>query len=182
MPGTSGVTLYRAPCPSANLAGVTGLQQVLNQQGGPLVLPLPTNGILDSVPFYLRIAGHFNSTVAGSRVTNVLVYLGTSPTIASNVQITSTANHTLSNTNPHVVFRVDLYVTGITKQLAGTTIGYGGNGTIALVFAGGPTAIFDPNQDANNQSSPLQGFTLGWNATSSSTGETATIDVFELRI
>jgi hypothetical protein len=145
------------------------------------VLPAPTNGILDTVPFHIRICGHIANVQAG-RATTIIFYLGTSPTIANNIQVFSSSSHQLSTTNPSALLDVHLFVTGVGKQLYGYATGVEGNGTIATTLVSGATFIFDPNQDQNSQSSPSQGFTLGWNAATASTLETASIDVFELRI
>lgn len=182
MAGTSGTTIYRAPCPSANLAGVTGAQLVLNQQGGPLILPFPTNGTLDSVPFQIRIYGHYSNLQATRTVTGSLLY-GTSPTLANNLGLASFTGHSFTLSNMYCLWDHFCYVTGANKVLIGYNFGLMGTLSQNLQATQNVNVVGpDPNQDSNNQSSAPLGFTLSWNATTANAAEFCFIDVFELRI
>lgn len=182
----SGITLYRAPnLPSANMATVTGLQSVLNSGGTLLQLPFPTNGLLDTVPFKISIAGHF-ANLSGARSMTLTMYVGSNTTAANanpNLLTTSAHNYVTSNGSGNFTFEVNMLCNGTNKNLAGWYMGLCGGSGLAqgnTTFASGLGT--DPNQDSNQQSSAPVFFCLGWSQTTSSAGESGFVDVFELRI
>jgi len=180
----SAITLYRAAhLPSAPLGNnVTGNQQAVDLQGNLIVLPFPTNGSLDSVPFQIRVAGHYIGLTV-NRTVQIFVYLGTSTIIANNSVVGNTGGVTYSpstnRTNCNLV--VELFVNGVTKSLYGTSAGYSGI-TGQTPTIGNATLNVDPNQDSNNQSAAPLGFTLVFNNSAAAVGEQFFFDTFELRV
>src|SRR5215472_5909194 len=181
----SAITLYRAAhLPSAPLGNnVTGNQQAVDLQGNLIVLPFPTNGSLDSVPFQIRVAGHYIG-LTGNRTVQIFVYLGTSTIIANNSIVGNTSGVTYqpstNRTNLNLV--VELFVNGVTKSLYGTSAGYSGITSQTPTIAGNAILNVDPNQDSNNQSAAPLGFTLLFNNNTAAVGEQFFFDVFELRV
>lgn len=178
----SGITLYRAPnLPSLNLGGVTGAQSVLDSRGNLLALPFPTNGVLDSVWFTVRISGHA-SNLATTRGVTVVLYIGSNPASASsNNLVATTLAHNMIGNEWNVLVAVDLLVNGTAKILHGVISGILGSSQIAAATTT-PVLGIDPNQDNNTQGSAPLFFSLTWNATSNGPGEFMFIDGFELRV
>lgn len=168
---SSAVTTYQAPnLPSQGFAGNTG--QLRDSHGNLLLVPLPTNGTLNTVTFEVHLAGY--TTVTASRSITVAIGItGFGPLITSG-------SHAVTPAAPLFHLIGNCYWDGTTKIIAGQTAGWTG---VTAATAGVITfSGIDPNQDSNGQSSAPLVLNAQITASTFTGNEQLFATIFEIRV
>jgi hypothetical protein len=177
----SSATLYRAPLlPGNDLGNQTVETQMPNGRGAPLILPLPSNGSLSNKRFRLVLAGRVQTSIVNTFTLNI--YFGFSPTITLNTLLFSTGAQSVNNANTNYSLTVDLYWGNASKLLTGTAQGQFSDNPIGISGIANSIPNVDPFRDNSTflASGPTYAFTVTGLFGSSSTGNHATVDIYEM--
>jgi hypothetical protein len=178
----SSATLYRAPLlPGNDLGNQTSETQMPNGRGASLVLPLPSNGSLAQRRFRVVIAGRVQTTITTTFTLNL--YFGFSPILASNTLIFSSGPNSVNNVSSNFSITVDMFWTAAGLTICGAPgDGQMNNNPIGPSSLSNVITNVDPNRDSNSflQSGATYGFTATGTFGSTSAGNHAFVDLFEL--
>ena len=177
----SSATLYRAAqLPGNDIGNVTAETQFSNGRAGLLTLTLPSNNSLANKRFRVVLGGRVQTT---SNVTFTLnLYFGISSTIASNTQIFTSGAQTVNNVSTNFSMSVEMFWDATGLRINGIGSGQMGNGPIGQAGLVNVVTSADPNRDSSTflNSGAAYGFTVTGIFGSSSTGNHAFVDIFDL--